>query len=348
MNEVVTGNAAVDGAATLDEIELPLPDRRAGKVRVSYEWSATERLFVTTDRLSAFDRIIATVPHKGQVLNQLSAWWFDRTRSIVANHLVSVPDPNVTIGRTAHPLSVEVVVRGYITGVTTTSLWKQYADGARMIYGYELPDGLVKNTALAAAIVTPTTKADAGAHDQPITCTEVVDRGLVAAPLWARVCDRALALFEVGQTVAESAGLILADTKYEFGLAADDGELLLIDEAHTPDSSRYWMADTYAERIDRGDEPESLDKEVVRLALIELGYDGAGPVPTLPPHVIAATTARYVAAYERITALPFVAAATPAALRIQRAVAALASSPPTSRPADTPPVDIPPTAQDPA
>lgn len=291
--------------ATLDEIELPLPDRRAGKVRVSYEWSATERLFVTTDRLSAFDRIIATVPHKGQVLNQLSAWWFDRTRSIVANHLVSVPDPNVTIGRTAHPLSVEVVVRGYITGVTSTSLWRQYADGARTIYGYELPDGLVKNTALAAAIVTPTTKAEAGAHDEPITCTEVVDRGLVAAPLWARVCDRALALFEVGQTVAESAGLILADTKYEFGLDGQ-GHIVLADEIHTPDSSRYWFAASYPERLAAGTAPESFDKDFVRNWVVARCDPYRDPIPEIPAEVVLETAAVYIGAYERITGERFV------------------------------------------
>jgi phosphoribosylaminoimidazole-succinocarboxamide synthase len=318
----------VSSASTLDEIELDLSDRRVGKVRVSYEWSPTERLFITTDRLSAFDRIIATVPHKGQVLNQLSAWWFERTRSVVANHLVSVPDPNVTIGRTAHPLPVEVVVRGYITGVTSTSLWRQYADGARTIYGYDLPDGISKNTALPHAIVTPTTKAHAGAHDEPITCAQVVEQGLVSAALWEQVCTAALELFSLGQTTAAEAGLILADTKYEFGLAADTGALLLIDEVHTPDSSRYWMADSYADRLAIGEEPESLDKEVVRRALIELGYDGAGAPPVLPAQVVAATSLRYISAFERITGQPFVPAPLPALPRIQRTVASLTSGSP--------------------
>ena len=310
----------------LSDISLPLPDRRDGKVRVSYEWSPTERLFVTTDRLSAFDRIIATVPHKGQVLNQLAAWWFERTRGIVANHLVSVPDPNVTIGRTAYPLPVEVVVRGYITGVTSTSLWRQYVDGARTIYGYDFPDGLTKNTALPNAIVTPTTKAETGGHDEPITCADVVSKRLIEETTWMRVCDRALRLFAEGQRVASAAGLILADTKYEFGLAADDGDLLLIDEVHTPDSSRYWMADSYAARLESGDEPESLDKEVVRRALIDLGYDGNGVPPVLPPDVVAATTDRYISAYERITGCSFERAATPAARRIERAIATLVAT----------------------
>lgn len=306
---------------TLDDIELPLPDRRAGKVRVSYRLSGTERLFVTTDRLSAFDRIIASVPHKGQVLNQLAAWWFEQTRDIVANHLLEVPDPNVTVGRAAHPLPVEVVVRGYITGVTSTSLWQQYADGARHIYGYDFPDGLRKNTALPAAIVTPTTKALDGAHDEPISCAGVVAEGLVDAELWERVQAAALAVFARGQQAAERAGLILADTKYEFGLAVDTGELLLIDEVHTPDSSRYWVADSYDARLAAGDEPESLDKELVRRALIGLGYRGDGAPPVLPPDVVAAASARYASAYERLTGQTFVPGSTPIRERIERNLA---------------------------
>src|SRR4051794_8308743 len=190
----------------LDDIDLPLPDRRAGKVRVSYRLSGDRRLFVTTDRLSAFDRIIALVPRKGQVLNQLAAWWFDETRHIVPNHLLDVPDPNVSITRAARPLPVEVVVRGHITGVTSTSLWRQYDDGARTVYGHLLPDGLRKNTALPAPIIPPTTKAEDGAHDVPLTCAEVVDGGLVAAGLWATVQAAALALFEHGCRRAAEVG----------------------------------------------------------------------------------------------------------------------------------------------
>lgn len=305
----------------LDDIHLPLPDRRAGKVRVSYELSPTERLFVTTDRLSAFDRIIACVPHKGQVLNQLAAWWFEHTRDVVANHLVSVPDPNVTIGRAARPLQVEVVVRGYITGVTSTSLWRQYADGARTIYGYDFPDGIRKNTALPHAIVTPTTKAHEGGHDEPISCADVVAHGIVEPELWEQVQSAALGLFARGQEAAERAGLILADTKYEFGLAVDTGELLLIDEVHTPDSSRYWVVDGYEARLAAGDEPESLDKELVRRALIELGYDGDGDPPALPADVVAAASSRYASAYERLTGLAFVPGDTPIADRIARNLA---------------------------
>jgi phosphoribosylaminoimidazole-succinocarboxamide synthase len=312
-----------DRSMTLDDVELDLPDRRAGKVRVSYRLSDTERLFVTTDRLSAFDRIITTIPSKGQVLNQLSAWWFEQTRAIVANHLVAIPDPNLTIGRTAIPLPVEVVVRGYITGVTSTSLWQQYASGARTIYGYELADGLRKNTQLPTNIVTPTTKAHDGAHDEPITPRDVVASGLVDAALWEQVVDAALRIFAFGQQAAAAAGLILADTKYEFGLAADTGELLLIDEVHTPDSSRFWVAGSYEARLTDGDEPESLDKEFVRRALVDLGYRGDGAPPALPADVVDATCQRYVGAFERITGQRFVPGEQPANERIGRAVARL-------------------------
>jgi phosphoribosylaminoimidazole-succinocarboxamide synthase len=303
----------VEAAEPFTGIDLPLPDRREGKVRISYALPHDRRLFVTTDRLSAFDRVIAAVPHKGQVLNELSAWWFDRTADIVSNHVLSVPDPNVLVAVDAQPLPVEVVVRGHITGVTDTSLWRQYDDGARTIYGY--PDGLRKNTALPEPIVTPTTKAGNGGHDEPISCAEVVDRGLLSSELWDHVHDAALAVFRRGVETGRAAGLVLADTKYEFGLAPD-GTLLLIDEIHTPDSSRWWVADSYDERLAAGDEPESLDKEVVRRAFADIGYRGDGPVPVLPDDVWAATTARYVDAYERLTATPFVPGDRPVRARI--------------------------------
>jgi phosphoribosylaminoimidazole-succinocarboxamide synthase len=285
------------------DIDLPLPDRREGKVRVAYA-AGEDRLIVTTDRLSAFDRVINGVPYKGQVLNQLAAWWFAQTADIVANHVLDVPDPNVLRARTATPLPVEVVVRGYITGVTSTSLWEQYAAGAREIYGHRFPDGLRKNTALPAALVTPTTKAAHGGHDEALTCADVVHRGLVPAALWDQVQHVALDVFARGQQVAARAGLILADTKYEFGLA-DDGTLLIIDELHTPDSSRYWIAATYAARLAAGEEPESLDKEVVRRALIDAGYDGHGQPPALDQAVWEATSQRYIDAYQRLTGLTF-------------------------------------------
>lgn len=301
------------------DVDLPLPDRRDGKVRVSYalpdDGSGARRLFVTTDRLSAFDRVIEGVPYKGQVLNQLAAWWFAETADIVPNHVLSVPDPNVLIARNARPLPVEVVVRGYITGVTSTSLWQQYADGARTIYGHPFPEGLLKNTALPYALVTPTTKAEQGGHDEPITVAQVVEQGLVEPKLWGQTVEAALQLFARGQEVAARAGLILADTKYEFGLD-DDGALMQIDEMHTPDSSRYWVASSYDERLAAGEEPESLDKEVVRRALLATGYRGDGAPPALPAEVWAQTSARYIDAYERITGTTFQPGAYPVGPRI--------------------------------
>ncbi len=304
------------------DIELPLDDRRNGKVRVSYALPGDRRLFVTTDRLSAFDRVIAGVPYKGQVLNQLSWWWFEHTRDIVANHALSTPDPNVLIARAATPLTVEVIVRGYITGVTDTALWTRYAAGERTIYGHRFADGLRKNTPLAEPIVTPTTKGTGGAHDEPLSPVDVVARGHVPAELWAWVETAALALFRRGSERGLHAGLILADTKFEFGVDGN-GELLLIDEALTPDSSRWWVEATYDERVAAHDEPESLDKEVVRRALADAGYTGDGPIPDLSTDVWAATARRYVDAFERLTGVAFIPGVYPAGPRINAASAGL-------------------------
>ena len=297
------------------DIELPLPDRRVGKVRVSYRLPANRRLLVTTDRLSAFDRVVASVAHKGQVLNQLAWWWFEQTRDIVANHAVAQPDPNATVGIEADPLPVEVVVRARLTGSTSTSLLTQYLAGGRHLYGYQLSDGMTAHQELNHPIITPTTKAEAGAHDEPVTCAQVVERGLVEPQLWDEVQAAALAIFARGQQMAERAGLILADTKYEFGLGPD-GRLLLIDEVHTPDSSRFWLASTLDDRLAAGLEPESLDKEPARLALKAAGYRGEGPPPTLPDEVWAETRRRYINAYEVITGLPFEPGATPVQPRL--------------------------------
>ncbi len=305
--------------APFTDIVLDLPDRRVGKVRVSYELPDDERLFVTTDRLSAFDRIVAAVPYKGQVLNELAAWWFANTADIVPNHVRGVPDPNVTVGVTANPLPVEVIVRGHITGVTSTSLWRRYSEGERTIYGYTFPDGLREHQPLEQAIITPTTKAEQGAHDEALTCAEVVESGLVEPSLWQRVQDVALALFARGQEVAAGAGLILADTKYEFGLDPA-GDLIIIDEMHTPDSSRFWVAATYDERIANGEDPESLDKEPIRRALRDVGYKGDGPSPDLGPEVVAQTTARYINAFERLTCRTFLPGAYPIEPRLTEAL----------------------------
>lgn len=311
----------------LRDIDLPLDDRREGKVRVSWSLPDGNRLFVTTDRLSAFDRVITCVPDKGQVLNQLSAWWFRQTEDIVANHLLSVPDPNVTIARSATPLPVEVIVRGHITGVTDTSLWTRYAAGERTIDGHDLPEGLTKNAPLPEPIITPTTKGSpdvgaTGGHDLPMSPSDVVDRGLVDPDLWHEVCHAALGLFERATERGRRAGMILADTKYEFGLGAGS-ELLLIDELHTPDSSRWWDAEGHQERIARGSEPRSLDKEMVRRALADAGYRGDGPVPELPDEVWQAAAARYIEVYGRLTGSRFVPGARPIGARIHAAVSGL-------------------------
>lgn len=302
-------------AEPFTDIDLPLPDRRAGKVRLSYAVSDDRRLFITTDRLSAFDRIVALIPFKGQVLNQLAAWWFERLADITQHHVVSVPDPNATLAVAATPLPVEVVVRGAITGSTSTSLWRRYEQGARVIDGHRFPDGLAKNTLLDQPVITPTTKAAAGGHDEPLSCAEVTQRGLVDPTLWDQVQEVALAVFDRGRHLASAAGLILADTKYEFGLASNGG-LMLIDEVHTPDSSRFWLMETLEERLTAGEEPESLDKEPVRLALAAAGYQGEGTPPPLSPEVVTATTRRYVDAYERLTGQPFVPGALPVAERL--------------------------------
>ncbi len=286
---------------------------------MAYALPNNERLFITTDRLSAFDQIVAAVPYKGQVLNQLAAWWFANTTDIISNHIVSLPDHNATIAQGAKPLPVEVIVRGAMTGSTSTSIWKQYEQGNRSIYGYSFADGIAKNTLLPEAIITPTTKGDAGAHDEPLTNAEVVDRGLVDTATWTTVQKAALALFARGQQVAQRAGLMLADTKYEFG-TLPNGEVIIIDEMHTPDSSRFWELSSYEERLAAAEEPESLDKEPIRLALDAIGYRGDEIPPVLDEAVITATTRRYIAAYERLTGTAFVPGEYPVQQRLTLAL----------------------------
>lgn len=293
-----------------------LGPKRSGKVRDLYQHAGC-LILVTTDRLSAFDHVLGLVPFKGQVLNQLAAFWFAQTQSIIDNHLIVTPDPNVTIARPCRPLPVEVVVRGYISGVTKTSLWYQYSQGERQIYGLTFPDGLQKNDPLPQPIITPTTKAADGGHDERITSAQVVEMGLASAREWAQICEAAVALFQHGQAVAQRAGLILVDTKYEFGVAPT-GELLLIDEAHTPDSSRFWLADSYPARHAAGEEPENFDKEFIRLHYAARGYRGEGLPPPLPPELAVQAAARYIHIYERLTGQPFAPGEIPAGPRIER------------------------------
>ena len=290
-----------------------------GKVREWWNLENGSRFIATTDRLSAFDRILAAVPFKGQVLNELSAFWFRTTADIIANHLISVPEPNCSIVREASALPIEVIVRGYITGVTSTALWRRYELGERVIYGHRFPEGMKKNEKLPNPIITPTTKGGPTGHDERLEPREVAEKGYLDAGVWKRVQDAALALFERGSNIAARAGLILVDTKYEFGLAPD-GELLLIDEVHTPDSSRFWLASSYEERFEAGVEPENRDKEFVRLFYAEKGYRGDGEPPVLQPSVWAQTSRLYQELYEKVTGLTFLPAAYPAGPRVLRAL----------------------------
>lgn len=310
---------------TIDEIRSAIPHalartelqgmgaRTEGKVRDIYQ-AGDKLILVTTDRQSAFDRVLGLIPFKGQVLNQLSAWWFEQTRDIAPNHVQAVPDPNVTVARLATALPVEVIVRGYITGVTSTALWTLYEQGVARPYGLDLPAGLRKNDPLPEPVITPTTKGVGGAHDERLTVAEVVERGLVEPTLWEEIQAAALAIFKRGQAVAQKAGLLLVDTKYEFGLI--DGRAALIDEVHTPDSSRYWVAESYAARRDAGLEPESFDKEYLRLWFASQGYRGEGEPPVMPDDFVAEVSRRYISAYERLTGQAFVPGAQPAAARI--------------------------------
>lgn len=286
------------------ETNLPLPNKETGKVRDWYDWSNGQRLIITTDRLSAFDRILARVPYKGQVLNQLSAWWFEQTKDIIPNHLISIPDPNAAIVQKVSPLPIEVIVRGYVTGVTTTALWYRYSLGERNIYGYQFPEGLKKNDKLPEPIITPTTKGGATGHDERLTCAEVVEKGLLDSNTWGEVQAAALAIFKRGQDVANKAGMILVDTKYEFG-CTPEGEVVLIDEVHTPDSSRFWKADSYQERFAAGEDPVNFDKEFVRVAYAEKGYRGDGEIPYMPDALWAAASERYIQIYEMLTGKTF-------------------------------------------
>jgi len=278
--------------------------RYEGKVRDNYSLDDGRRVLITTDRISAFDRVLGTLPLKGQVLNRLSAWWFDVTKDVAPNHLLSVPDPQVVIGKDCTPLPVEMVVRAYLTGVTSTSIWTAYERGDREFCGHPLPDGLKKNDPLPAVILTPSTKAAKGGHDVSASRAEILASGEVSTEQFDRASALALALFARGREVCLERGLILADTKYEFGVD-HEGKLVVIDEIHTPDSSRYWFSSSYESRIAAGQEPESFDKEYVRRYLAGIGFVGEGPVPPIPDDIRVEASRRYIAAFEAITDQPF-------------------------------------------
>ncbi len=288
-----------------------LPNPYFGKVRDCYDLPADatypdgRRILIASDRISAFDRILAAIPHKGQVLTQIARFWFERTADIIANHVIEYPDPNVVIGHRLTILPVEVVVRGYLAGTTSTSVLTQYKKGARQMYGHTLPDGMRDNQVLPQAIITPTSKAFDGAHDEPLTADEILAQGLLTQIQWDQVSAAALTLFARGQKMAAERGLILVDTKYEFGTDST-GRILIADEIHTPDSSRYWLADGYEAAFEAGSRPPSFDKDVIRSWVAARCDPYKDAIPEIPDAMIQATSAVYVQAYQAITGQTFV------------------------------------------
>lgn len=277
-----------------------LPNHYRGKVRDNYELGDGSRLIVATDRLSAFDRAITAVPLKGQVLTQISRFWFEQTADVCPNHVLAWPDPNVVLCRQLKMLPIELVVRDYMTGTTSTSLWTQYRAGGRTLYGHDFPDGLTENQALGRTLITPTTKAPADGHDAPLTADEILQQGLLSPADWEEVSALALALFARGKALAAERGLILVDTKYEFGWD-EDGHIVLGDEIHTPDSSRYWKAGSYAERFAAGEAPERLDKDSIRTWVSARCDPYREPVPEIPDEVVLDAAVVYASVYETMT-----------------------------------------------
>jgi phosphoribosylaminoimidazole-succinocarboxamide synthase len=286
----------------LTETQLTIGKKYQGKVRDTYD-VGDKLVLITTDRQSAFDRVLASVPYKGQVLNLASAWWFEKTEHIIPNHVIAIPDPNVTIAKKCTVFPIEFVVRGYITGTTSTSLWTQYQKGVRDYCGNVIPEGLKKNQRLAKPMLTPTTKEEH--HDRPISPKDIVAEGWMTAEDWETASAAAMQLFEFGMKTAAQHGLILVDTKYEMGKDAD-GNIVLIDEIHTPDSSRYWLANSYEERFANQLEPENIDKEFLRLWFV----DHCDPyndkvLPNAPDELIIKLSQRYIQLYEMITGSQF-------------------------------------------
>ncbi|APO69029.1 phosphoribosylaminoimidazole-succinocarboxamide synthase 2 [Rhizobium gallicum] len=290
----------------LSEAHFPeLPNYYRGKVRENYDLSDGSRIIISTDRLSAFDRILTCIPYKGQVLTQTARYWFEATKDICPNHVIAYPDPNVVIGKRLDILPVEVVVRGYLAGTTGTSILTLYKKGEREMYGMRLPDSMRDNQRLPEPVITPTSKEFDGGHDEPLTPDEIVSRGLLTAKQWATLSRYALALFARGQEMAAKRGLILVDTKYEFG-TDKDGNIILADEIHTPDSSRYWLADSYQQAFEAGTRPASFDKDFVRAWVAERCDPYKDEIPEIPVELVEQTSKVYIKAYEAITAQSFV------------------------------------------
>jgi phosphoribosylaminoimidazole-succinocarboxamide synthase len=289
----------------LSDATIPeLPNHYRGKVRDNYDLADGRRIIIATDRLSAFDRNLTAIPCKGQVLTQIARFWFDATRDVCPNHVIEYPDPNVLVCRRLDILPVEIVVRDYLTGTTATSIWPMYRAGGREIYGIRFPDGLRENQKLPATIVTPTTKAAEGEHDEAVTPDQIISRRLLTREQWRNVSELALALFAHGRAVAAERGLILVDTKYEFGLDPE-GRIILADEIHTPDSSRYWIGDTYERRFAAGEAPDTLDKDFLRRWVTARCNPYRDPIPEIPSDVILETARIYIDAYETITGKTF-------------------------------------------
>ena len=292
----------------LDDATIPeLPNHYRGKVRDNYDLPDGRRLIIATDRLSAFDINIAAIPFKGQVLTQIARFWFDRTADICSNHVIDYPDPNVLLCRRLDILPVEMVVRDYLAGTTATSVWSMYKSGRREIYGLRFPDGLRENEKLPQTIITPTTKARDGEHDEPVTSAEILDRGVLTPGQWQEISQKALRLFARGRDIAAERGLILVDTKYEFGLDRD-GQILLADEIHTPDSSRYWFAESYPGRFAAGHPPDSFDKDFLRRWVAARCDPYRDPIPPIPREIIAEAARIYVSVFETITGEGFTVA----------------------------------------
>ena len=292
-------------APTLSDAFIPeLPNHYSGKVRENYDLPDGRRIIIATDRLSAFDRILCSIPYKGQVLTQTARYWFEATKDICPNHVLEYPDANVVIGKRLDILPVEMVVRGYLAGTTATSILTLYKSGEREMYGHRFPDGLRDNQKLPRAIITPTSKAFDGGHDEPLTPDQIVGQGLLTREQWDTVAGYSLALFARGQALAAQHGLILVDTKYEFG-TDETGRIVLADEIHTPDSSRYWIAGTYPERFEAGQRPDSFDKDFVRAWVVARCDPYKDPIPEIPAELIEQTSRVYIKAYETITGRRF-------------------------------------------
>jgi phosphoribosylaminoimidazole-succinocarboxamide synthase len=304
-------------SCTLEQTDFTgLGPLHRGKVRDSYV-VGDRRIIVVSDRISAFDVVLGTIPFKGQILNSMASYWFNVMQDVAPNHLLAVPDPAVSVVWECQPFAVEMVVRGYLTGTSPTSLWTHYARGERLYCGHRLPEGMVQHQKLDQPLITPTTKAEQGAHDEPISAEQIIERKLATVEEFEQMSQMCLKLFSVGSMIASQRGLILVDTKYELG-RTPDGRMVIIDEIHTPDSSRYWYADSYEEALCTQTSPRALDKEFLRRSLISSGYHGEGPAPELSEELRLETARRYIEIYECVTGNTFQPNLEPPEERIRR------------------------------